>query len=209
MNKNQILKELEKYGVILTGHFVGTKGGHMSKYVNKDAITENPKLLNKLANLLAQKANHIKADVVVSPAMGAIILGQSVAYYMNIKKSIFCEKDNSATYGFTFKRGYDKHLKGKKIIVVEDIFNTKGSAKDTIETVKAYGGNVVAIACLLDRNNPNAVELGIEEIALLTGKPGEYELYSAEDCQLCKAGIPVNTEVGHGAKFLAEQKAKQ
>ena len=206
MTQENILKFLIDMGVILEGHFVGTSGKHMSKYVNKDMITENPEKLAQLALLLAIKAEKLDVDVVVSPAMGAIILGNYVAHQMKVEKSIFCEKDESAKNGFVFKRGYDKHLKGKKVIVVEDILNTGGSAKQTIETVREYGGEVVALLALVNRQAMTAADFGVETlITLITGKPGEYDLFEENDCPLCNAGIPVNTEVGHGAKFLEKQ----
>lgn len=189
--------------VILEGHFVGTSGKHMAKYIQKDMITENPEDLLSLSIELASKIKHINVDVVVAPAMGAIILGNYVAYEMGVKKSIFCEKDKDAKYGFVFKRGYDKHLKGARVVVVEDILNTGGSAKDTIQTVRLYGGEVVALLALVNRNRMTAKDFTVPElITLTTGKEGEYSIYEPEKCPLCKKNIPINTDVGHGAKFL-------
>lgn len=198
---------LEENGVILDGHFVGTSGKHMSKYVNKDNITRNPELTNKLATMLAQKAGNLGIELAISPTMGAVVFGHVAAYHMDIPISVFCEKDEKAKHGFVFKRGYASELPGKRSAVFEDILNTGGSALDTINAAIENGAKVEVLCAILNRQAMNAEDFGVDKlITLITGKPGEFDLYEADDCPLCKAGVPVNTEVGHGAKFIEEKK---
>ena len=203
MKKKNVKKLLAKSGAILEGHFVGTSEKHLDTYINKDQITSNPQNLDKLAKALAKKAKQLDVDVVVAPAMGAIVLGSYVAFYMEVNTSVFCEKDESAKNGFVFKRGYDKLLKGKKVLVVEDILNTGKSSKQTIETVREYGGKVVGLASLVNRGGVTKKDLGVKR--LITLLKLDLKAYDANNCPLCNSEIPVNTEVGHGTKFLKKK----
>ena len=205
MKQKNILKLLSQTGAILTNdHFVGTSGLHFDTYVNKDVITQNPKVLDKLAKTLAKKTKGIEFDVIVAPAMGAIILGSYVAFYTETETSVFCEKDSEAKNGFVFKRGYQHLIKGKKVLVVEDILNTGKSSKQTIDTVEEYGGKVVALAALVNRGGVTKKQLGVKRLITLANI--NLKTYKEKECPFCKAGKPVNTEIGHGAKFLEKLK---
>ncbi len=205
-----ILKRTE--AVITDSHIVGTKGGHMSVYINKDAIYPHTRETFRLCELFAQKIKYLDVDAVVGPVIGGVILSQLVAYHLSKIKNkdilgLYAEKTPEGGMTLIGRRNYDQLVKGKKVLVVEDITNTGASARKTVEAVKEVGGEVAAVAAIANRNpeNVTAEFLGAPFYPLCIFKA---ENFDADDCPLCKAGVPINTRVGHGKKFL-EEKLKQ
>ena len=154
--------------------------------------------------MMAEKYKDTDIDVVVGPALGGIILSQWVAHHLSALQKreilgIYAEKNSEKNLIFT--RGYDKIVHRKNVLVVEDITNTGGSTKKVIETVKNAGGNVVA-ACVMINRSPKTVTsetMGVPFVALGVV---EAEVYEEAKCPLCKNGIPINAEVGHGRQYL-------
>lgn len=111
------------------------------------------------------------------------------------------------TGGFIFKRGYDKRIAGKNVLVVEDILNTCKTVNAVVDAVKANKGFVVGIGALCDRSDPatrRQIHLSPRTVAL-TRIP--LPAWDADACPLCAKGIPVRTDLGKGAEFLATQKS--
>lgn len=105
------------------------------------------------------------------------------------------------------KRGFDSDVKGKNVLVVEDILTTGGSAKRSVLGVLNSGGRVVGVATLANGGGITATDLGVDRLeALLTI---ERRIFTEEECKneggLCYQGIPINTEFGHGKDFLARK----
>lgn len=108
---------------------------------------------------------------------------------------------------FIFKRGYDAVVKGKKILIVEDILNTCKTVNNIVDAVKAHGGFVVGVGALCDRSNPatrSQIKHSPRTIAL-AHMP--LSAWGAHECPLCAEGINVRTDLGKGADFLASQKS--
>jgi len=216
MKEAKIITILRKVGAILTDdHFVYTSGNHGSVYINKDYLYPHTKETSEVGKMFAEKMKNKAIDVVAAPAVGGTILCTWTAYYLSkLKKkeilSVYAEKDKGSNAGasesnLVFKRGYDSFLKGKKVLVLEDLTNTGISVKKTAEAVRKAGGKVVAV-CVMVNRNPKNVNSG------MMGTPF-YELgifparfYSPEKCELCKKNIPINTKIGHGKKYLEELK---
>ena len=142
----------------------------------------------------------------IGPATGGIILSQWVAYHLSELEgrdvySTYADKDGE---GFVIKRGYDELIKGKNVIVVEDLVTTGGSLRKVIEAARGAGATVAAAVAVCNRGDVTSEMIGNppEFISLLTV---QLEQWPAEECELCKTGIPVNTDVGHGKEFLAKQ----
>lgn len=207
---NQALDLLRKTNSITeNSHFVGTSGRHFSAYLNKDSLYPHTKETSQMAELFAKKYKDANIDVVVGPALGGIILSTWVAHHLSELTGkdilgIFTEKDAQKNQVFT--RGYDKYIKGKNILVVEDFTTTGESVKKTVNSVKVAGGNIVSVCVMVNRDpgRVNAEFMGAPFDSLAV-----YEVpsYSAEECPLCKEGVPINITVGHGKKYL-EEKAK-
>lgn len=199
------LEILKKVGAVIEDdHFVGTSGLHFSTYINKDFLYVHTEETSNICKMMAERQKDKKIEVVVGPALGGIILSQWVAYHLSQLSGqevlgVYTEKTPEGGQAFT--RGYDKFVKGKKILIVEDLTTTGGSVKKVIEAVKNAGGDLRGVSVMVNRN-PKLVT------AETFGGPfqslGQYEIpaYETKDCPMCKAGIPMNTKIGHGKKFF-------
>lgn len=209
MNSQSVLNIIKKCGGYITNsHIVYTSGKHGSVYLNKDAIYPHTKQISEICLAIAKKFQNKKIDVVSSPALGGIILSQWTAYHLSrlTKKdvlAVYTEKDSEKNQIFT--RGYDKLIYGKRVLVVEDVTTTGGSVLKTLHSVKEAGGKIISVCVLVNRDpeNINSKSLGFPYSALVEVKVDAWE---EKDCPLCKKGIPINTTVGHGKKYLAEKK---
>ena len=207
---DNILDILKKVGAILPGHFVGVSGKHFNIYITKDALFPHVLEVEKVCQMFAEKNKNFEIDVVATPALGGIILAQGTAYALSKIKgkeilAVFTEKTGDGDQVFT--RGYDKYVNGKNILVLEDLTTTGGSVLKVIASVKKAGGNVVAVSVMVNKS-PKVVTSELFGVPLRALGELEVENYNAKDCPLCKKNIPMNTEFGHGKKFLAEQKKK-
>lgn len=208
---NEIIDILKETGaVIANSHFVGTSGRHFDTYVNKDALYPHTAAVSKVGKLFAAKFKDRNVEVVVGPALGGIILSQWTAHHlseMTSKEVLGVYSDKMENNDQVLKRGYDKLVKGKNILIVEDLTTTGGSVQKVVATVKANGGNIVAVSVMTNKD-PNQVTTEF------IGAPFEplselvVESFTPEECPLCKNNVPVNTTVGHGKKFLEEQGKK-
>ncbi len=205
-----VVDVLKKAGAINEGHFVGTSGRHLPIYLNKDALTPHTSQASLVGKLFADKFKSKKIDVVVAPAVGGIPYSQWTAYHLSklTKKnvlSVFTEKTPDEDQ--IFKRGYDKLVKGKKILIVEDIVTTGGSVKKVVKSVKAAGGKVIGVCVMINKDpkviNTKTVGVPFSSLGVL-----QVSSYDEKNCPLCKSDVPVNTNLGHGKKFLAEKKLK-
>ncbi|MBI4196859.1 MAG: phosphoribosyltransferase [Deltaproteobacteria bacterium] len=197
-----MMKLLEKFGAVLTnGHFVYTSGKHGSAYINKDALYPHTTVISHLCRELAKKFSRSPVEVVVAPVVGGVILSQWVAHHLSRMKKrevlgVYAEKSAD---GFILKRGYDRLVSGKKVLVVEDILNTGGSAKKVVETVRSAGGVVIGVGALVNRGGVIAKDLGgVPKVFSLVELP--LEAWEANECPLCVRQLPINTEVGKGKR---------
>lgn len=210
-NQPEVLTILKKLGGLIThSHIIGTSGKHLDAYVNKDALYPHTKETSAVCRMMAEQVKHLQIDAVVSPALGGIVLSQWVAYHLSEITGrevlgIYAEKDSEKNMIFT--RGYDKLISGKNILVVEDVANTGGSAKKTAEAVKAIGGKVVAVSVMVNRN-PEIVTEEFFAAPLFALAELKLSAYSEDECPMCKNGLPINTQVGHGKKYLESKNLK-
>lgn len=208
--KNGILDILRKSnGLITNSHFVYTSGKHGSVYINKDAIYPHTEFASMVGKMFAQKFKNKAIDVVAAPALGGIILSQWTAYHLSKSKKkkilgVYTEKDADKNQIFT--RGYDNHVKGKKVLVIEDLTTTGGSVKKVVDSVKKAGGKVVAVGVMINRN-PKEVNSKLMGVPFLSLGVLKAEAFDEKDCPLCKKDIPINTTVGHGKKYLESKKS--
>lgn len=207
MKKKNILDILKKTNAVITDdHFVYTTGLHGSVYINKDAIYPHTKYASLFGKFFAEKFKDKNIDVVVGPALGGIILSQWTAYHLSkLKKKeilgVYTEKDAESNQIFS-RRGYDKVVKGRNVLIVEDLTTTGESVKKVVKTVKDAGGKVVAVGVMVNRNPKivNAKSIGAPFAALGVLKA---EAFAENDCPLCKKGVAINIKIGHGKKYMA------
>lgn len=200
-----IVSILRSVGAILTDdHFVLTSGKHSDTYINKDALYPHTSQASAVGELFAKRALDLDVDVVVGPALGGIILSQWTAYHLSklaMKEvfGVYAEKGPEKTFLLT--RGYDALVKGKRVLVVEDLTSTGGSVKRVVDAVIACGGNVVSVGVMLNRDPEHVTSeaMGVPFFAL-----GELVVKAYEERELPEeiAKRPVNTKIGHGKKYL-------
>jgi orotate phosphoribosyltransferase len=196
--------------IITDSHIVYTSGKHGSVYINKDALYPHTELASKVGEMFAQKNKDVAVDVVVAPALGGIILSQWTAYHLSKLKGkeifgIYTEKDAEKNQVFT--RGYDKFVKGKNVLVIEDLTTTGGSVVKVVNSVRAAGGKVVAVSVMVNRN-PEMVNEALMGAPFNALGVLRAEAFDENVCPLCQKAVPINTTVGHGKKYL-EGKGKK
>ncbi len=200
---------LKKTGAILDNdHFVGTSGRHLDTYINKDILYTHPIDSSDVGLLFAQKYKDHDIEVVAAPALGGIVLSQWTAYHFSrLKKkevrSVYTEKTPDKQQ--IFKRGYNSVVRGKNVLVIEDLTTTGGSIKKVIDSVRAVGGIVVASCVMVNRDTKlvtsESVGAPFDSLGVL-----EVPSYEASECPLCKKNVPINTKIGHGKKYLESKK---
>lgn len=204
-----IVKLLKSIGAIITdSHFVYTSGKHGSVYLRKDILYPYTKKTSDVCKLIADKFKGQDIDVVVGPSIGGIILSQWTAYHLSkFKKKevfgVFTEKDENSDQ--IFKRDYDKLIKGKKILIVEDLTTTGGSVKKVVNSVGKAGGIVISV-CVMVNRDPEKVTSKSVGAPLSSLGIFKAESFGADECPLCKKNVPINTIVGHGKKYLQSKK---
>lgn len=189
-------------GAVITGsHVIYTSGRHGSAYVNKDAVYPDTRAVSQLCESLAEVARPQRPEIVCGPALGGIILAQWTAHHLDLP-AVYAEKLPEG--GLGLRRGYDKLVRGRRVLVVEDILNTGGSVAQAIDAVRAAGGEVVSVAALVNRGAVTAEQLGVPALAALVAI--DLDSWTASECPLCRDGVAVNTDVGKGREFLAAQR---
>lgn len=161
MTPEQTLQEFQAAEAILKGHFVLSSGLHSDTYMQCARVLMDAARADRLCKALAAKITaqfgKDAFDIVVSPAMGGVIVGYELARQLGLP-SIFCERENGQ---FTFRRGFEVP-QGARVLIVEDVVTTGKSSIETIDCVTAQGGKVIAEASLVNRNkgvNPLPVPL--------------------------------------------------
>jgi len=204
---SDIIKILKKVKAILTdSHFVLTSGRHSSAYINKDMLYPHTKETSQVGKMIAEKIAGKKPDVIVGPALGGIILSQWTAFHLSkiLKKEIlgiYTEKNSESNQVFT--RGYSSFITNKRVVVVEDLTATGGSAKKVVNSVIAHKGKVVAV-CVMVNRDPELVSSKTIGAPFCCLDVFKIDSYDEKSCPLCKNKIPINITVGHGKKIFGE-----
>ncbi len=207
-----ILREFGNVGAFITNtHVVFTSGRHGDAYLNKDAVYPHTELTSRLCFMLAEQFEKDEVETVIAPALGGIILSVWVAHHLTTLNrrqvhSTFAEKMPDGS--FVIGRGYDKFIRGKRVLAVEDVFTTGGSAEEVVEVARAIGGNIIGVGGLCNRGGVTVRNVGnVPKLFTLTNV--ELNSWPEEECPLCKAGIPINTAVGKGRQFLEKMRCER
>ena len=211
MNDADIMQALAQVNAIITdSHVVYTSGRHGKAYVNKDALYLHPQVTERLCGVMASAYQADTVAVVAGPTVGGVILSQWVAWHLNAARttgetrSVYAEEEGEGEQKVrVFRRGYDQQIPGQRVVVVEDILTTGGSARQVIAAVRALGGEVVGLSVLCNRGGITAADVGGVPLHALTTVT--LDSWDAATCPLCQQGIPINTTVGKGKAFLARQ----
>ena len=152
MKSDEVLDLLEWSGAIMKGHFKLTSGKHSNQYIEKFRLLENPIALDKICSTMADLYKNQKIDLVVSAAIGGILIAGGVGRHLNVKH-IFSERVGGK---MCFKRGFDIKEK-QNVLIVEDIVTTGGSINEIIDLVEKYDSKIVGIVSIVDRNDKKKI----------------------------------------------------
>ena len=180
------LELLAERGAVLAGHFLLTSGKHSDIYVEKARMLEDPALVLRFADEMASW--HDGVEAVVSPAVGAIPLGFAVALAGGAR-FLFAEREDGA---MALRRGF-RLRPGERVLVVEDVVTTGGSATEVWDLIRADGAEPLGVAALVDRS---VGDLPFPLRALVQVEAGVYE---PDHCPLCADGVPIES---HGSRRL-------
>ncbi|HTD37223.1 MAG TPA: orotate phosphoribosyltransferase [Candidatus Limnocylindrales bacterium] len=183
-----LLRELERRGAILSGHFRLSSGRHSNLFVQKFRILEDPVLVERVARALADAARRYAPTVVVSAAVGGIVLGYETARQLGTL-GIFVEKEQGVP---ALRRGFALGP-GDRAFVVEDVVTTGGSVREVLDLIRARGAQVAGAGVIVRRA---PVDFGVPTTALLDLP---IESHDPADCPQCAAGEPITEP---GSRFL-------
>jgi orotate phosphoribosyltransferase len=172
MTDQDILAEFRAAGALLEGHFILSSGLRSPKYLQCARVLMDPARAERLANALAAKLSKIVRDqieVVVSPAMGGVIIGHEIGRALG-KPAMFLERPQGV---FELRRGF-RLDPGAKVLMVEDVVTTGLSSREAIDAVRDAGGEVIAEAALVDRSSGKA-DLGVPFFPLIRIDVPTYE----------------------------------
>ncbi len=208
MTEAEALDLLQRVGAFRTGHFVFTSGQHSDTYINKDMIFVHPREASALCKGFVEKFKDDNIEAVIGPAVGGVILSQWTAYHLGEMTGrdvygLYADKDGQG--GLIIRRGYDQIIAGKRTLAVEDFLTTGGSLRKVVEAARAAGANVVGAIAIGNRGGVTKEAVGNPE-RFETLVDVDLEQWPEQECDLCKKGIPINTDVGHGKEFLARRK---
>lgn len=191
MNVEQIYKNSS---ALLEGHFLLSSGNHSQYYLQSAKVLEDPKIAKLLAQELAKqiKNSGIKIDAICSPALGGLIAGFALATALDVR-FIFAERVDTK---MTIRRGFEVK-EDENYLICEDIITTGGSALEAASQIIQQGGNVVAYGALANRgfctkegsNSKREDNCKLpNDIPLFALDDFKFEIYSPNDCPLCKQG---------------------
>jgi orotate phosphoribosyltransferase len=191
MRREEIQRIFEAVGAVRQGHFELSSGRHSGTYVQCALVLQDPQHAESLGRALAAEFHDLKVQCVASPAIGGILVGHEVARALGVR-GVFAERDASGR--MNLRRSFWIEP-GERVLVVEDVWTTGGSTRETIGVVEQDGGLVVAAGALIDRSG-GRLELPVRAETLLELN---VESYEPEDCPLCRKG---SAAVKPGSRFV-------
>jgi orotate phosphoribosyltransferase len=163
MTENEVLDEFRAAGALLEGHFILSSGLHSSRYLQCARVLMDARRAHRLCQALAQRVKAMvpsPIDLVVSPAMGGVVVGYEMGRQLGVPAIFFERVDGK----LALRRGFSISP-GARVLMVEDIVTTGLSSRECIAGINAEGGVTVAAACLIDRSGGKA-DIGVPLAAL-------------------------------------------
>jgi len=150
LSYKESLKILKETNALLEGHFILSSGLHSDKYVQCAKLLSKPKQATELCLSLTEKIKekHKNIDLILSPAIGGIVIGYEIGRILNIE-TIFAERIDGS---FNLRRGFEIK-KGQKILIVEDVITTGQSSLECSNLARKVNAEIIGYACIIDRSN--------------------------------------------------------
>ena len=150
LSYEESLKILRETKALIEGHFILSSGLHSSKYVQCAQLLSKPKKASSICVSLAEKikSNFENFDLILSPAMGGVVIGYEIGRILN-KETIFSERVDG---NFKLRRGFSIK-KNAKVLIIEDVITTGKSSLECSKLVQEVGGMIIGFACIIDRSH--------------------------------------------------------
>jgi orotate phosphoribosyltransferase len=180
--RDELLDLFRKSGALLEGHFRLSSGLHSTGYLQCALVLQHPASAEQLGRAIAEHARALRPTVVLSPALGGVVIGHEVGRALGVR-ALFAERQDGA---LALRRGFVL-AESDRVLVVEDVCTTGGSTRETMQVATAAGGHVVGAAAIVDRSG-GKTSFDVPFHALLQV---DLPTYQPEACPLCAKGLPV------------------
>jgi orotate phosphoribosyltransferase len=180
--QDDLLNLFRRSGALLEGHFRLTSGLHSARYLQCALVLSSPRDAEVLGQAIADLVRHLRPTVVLSPALGGVVIGHEVARALGVR-AMFAERQDGA---LTLRRGFVL-AEPDRVLVVEDVLTTGGSTRETMRVATAAGAQVVGAASIVDRSGGTVVfDVPLESLLQI-----DVPAYQPDQCPLCARGLPV------------------
>jgi orotate phosphoribosyltransferase len=183
MEQNEALELYRRTGAYLEGHFRLSSGLHSPAYMQSALVLQHPSDAAALGMGIAVNTKRFRPTVVLSPALGGLIIGHEVARALGVR-AIFAERAGGTA--LSLRRGFAL-LRGDRVLVVEDVLTTGKSTRETVDVARELGAEVIGVASIVDRSG-GAIKFDVPSFSLVQL---EVPTYDPDTCPLCAQGIPV------------------
>jgi orotate phosphoribosyltransferase len=180
-SSDALLDLFRKSGALLDGHFRLTSGLHSTGYLQCALVLQHPQHAEAFGRAIGTRVADLNATVVLSPALGGIVIGHEVARALGVR-AVFAERQDGA---LMLRRGF-MLSESDRVLVVEDVVTTGGSTRETMQVAVAAGGRVVGAASIVDRGGAGSLDVPFRSLVSIT-----LPTYEPERCPLCAQGMPV------------------
>lgn len=182
LTREELLELFRQSGALLEGHFRLSSGLHSAGYLQSALVLQHPAHAETLGRAIAARVRDLRSTVVLSPALGGVVIGHEVGRALGVR-AVFAERQDDV---LTLRRGFMLD-EADRVLVVEDVLTTGGSTRETMQVATSAGARVFGIAAIVDRSGGTALFdvpfQALLDVALPTYRP--------DACPLCAQGLPV------------------
>lgn len=182
MNEKVLRRHFEETGALLSGHFLLSSGLHSPVYFQSALVLQHPDRAETIGRALADALRDLEPDAVVGPALGGVIIGWEVARALGVR-GLFTERKDGE---MSLRRGFTLG-EGERVVIVEDVVTTGKSTRETIDALRAAGGEVVGCGAIVDRSGGEAA-FAVPFRTLLSLPVQTWE---PDACPDCRAGTAI------------------
>jgi orotate phosphoribosyltransferase len=182
MTSSDVLDLFTRCGALLEGHFQLSSGLHSGGYLQCALVLQHPDHATALGAAVADRTRRWTPDLVLSPALGGVVIGHEVARALGVR-ALFAERKDGT---LVLRRGFEI-ASGDRVLVIEDVVTTGGSTRETMAVARDAGAEVVGAASIINRGDPGTLfDVPFEALAAVS-----WPVLTPADCPACGRGIPV------------------
>lgn len=183
-SSDETIALLKDYGAVEEGHFQLASGNHSNFYVKKGKLVQHPWELQQMIEQKVEAMRELgQIDVVLSPAMGGVPVGQQVGLALHAR-TIYAER-NAETNELELKRGFEIHS-GERLLLVEDVITTGGTLLELTDFIQSQGGEVAGVFVVVNRSGKDKVG----EYPVVSCMEVQFPVYAPDEVPDWLAAIP-------------------